>query len=53
LGTVNEENRMPEQKELPIEERIGNAIGKIFVLALVAFFLWGYGSSLASKLGLF
>jgi hypothetical protein len=22
----------PEQKDLPVEERIGNAIGKIFVL---------------------
>jgi hypothetical protein len=26
-------------------------IGKIFVLALVAFFLWGYTTTLAAKLG--
>jgi hypothetical protein len=29
------------------------AIGKIIVLALITFFVWGYGSSLAAKLGLF
>jgi len=28
-------------------------IGKIFVLALIAFFLWGYSTTLVAKLGLF
>jgi hypothetical protein len=44
---------MPEQKEEPIEERIGSAIGKIIFLALLAFLIWGYGSTLAGRLGLF
>jgi hypothetical protein len=44
---------IPEQQDQPIEERIGNAVGKIICLALLAFFLWGYGSTLAAKLGLF
>ena len=26
----------------PFEERIGSMIGKIFVLALIAFFVWGH-----------
>jgi len=30
-----------EQQEQSAEERIGSMIGKIFVLALIAFFLWG------------
>jgi hypothetical protein len=42
-----------EQQEQPIEERIGSAIGKAFVPALIAFLAWGYGSTLAAKLGLF
>jgi hypothetical protein len=44
---------IPEQQEQSIEERIGSMIGKIMVLALIAFFVWGYGSTLAAKLGLF
>jgi len=32
----------PKPPEPPIEERIGEMIGKIIVLALCAFFLWGY-----------
>jgi hypothetical protein len=44
---------IPEQQEQPIEERIGSAIGKAIVLALIAFFVWGYASTLAAKLGLF
>ena len=41
-----------EQQETP-EERIGSMIGKIFVIALAAFFLWGYAPVLLAKLGLF
>jgi len=44
---------IPKQQEQSIEERIGSMIGKIMVLALIAFFVWGYGSTLAAKLGLF
>jgi hypothetical protein len=44
---------IPKQQEQSAEERIGSMIGKIIVLALIAFFVWGYGSSLAAKLGLF
>jgi flagellar biogenesis protein FliO len=43
----------PKEQEQSAEERIGSMIGKIFVLALIAFFAWGYGSTLAAKLGLF
>jgi len=42
-----------EQQEQSAEERIGSMIGKIFVLALIAFFLWGYSTTLVAKLGLF
>jgi len=34
---------IPEQQEQPIEERIGSAIGKAFVLALIAFLAWAMG----------
>ena len=44
---------IPEQQEQPIEERVGSAIGKAFVLALIAFFLWGYSTTLLAKLGFF
>ena len=49
------ENHMdiPKQQEQSAEERIGSMIGKIIVLALIAFFAWGYASTLAAKLGLF
>jgi hypothetical protein len=43
---------MSEQDQ-PIEERIGSMIGKIVVLALIAFFLWGYSTTLLAKLGFF
>ena len=43
---------IPKQQQ-SAEERIGGMIGKIIVLALVAFFVWGYASTLAAKLGLF
>ena len=42
-----------DNQDQPTEERIGNAIGKILVLALIAFFLWGYGTTLTARLGLF
>jgi hypothetical protein len=42
-----------EQQEQSAEDRIGSMIGKIFVLALAAFFLWGYSTILLAKLGLF
>ena len=42
-----------EQQDQSAEERIGSMIGKIFVLALVAFFLWGYSTTLLAKLGFF
>jgi hypothetical protein len=44
---------IPKQREQSAEERIGSMIGKIIVLALIAFFVWGYASTLAAKLGLF
>jgi hypothetical protein len=49
MGTEQQE----QQQEQSAEERIGSMIGKIFVLALVAFFVWGYMTTLAAKLGLF
>jgi hypothetical protein len=39
--------------EQSAEERIGSMIGKIIVLALIAFLVWGYASTLAAKLGIF
>ena len=44
---------VPKEQEQSVEERIGSAIGKIFVLALIAFFAWGYASTMVAKLGLF
>ena len=44
-GTQSATMSIAKQQEQPIEERIGNAVGKILVLALVAFFplaLWVY-----------
>jgi hypothetical protein len=43
----------PETKEQPVEERIGNLIGKIFCLLLLTFFLWAYWTTFAAQLGLF
>jgi hypothetical protein len=42
---------IPKQREQSAEECIGSMIGKIIVLALIAFFVWGYASTLAAKLG--
>jgi hypothetical protein len=42
-----------EQQDQSAEERIGSMIGKIFVLALVAFLFWGYTTTLLAKLGFF
>jgi hypothetical protein len=44
---------IPDQQEQSVEERIGTMIGKIIVLTLIAFFLWGYTTTLLAKLGLF
>jgi hypothetical protein len=41
------------QEDGPIEERIGNLIGKIFVLVLTAWMVWGYWPVVAAQLGLF
>jgi hypothetical protein len=43
----------PEIQDELIEVRIGSMIGKIFVVALTAFFLWVYWTAIAAKLGLF
>jgi hypothetical protein len=43
----------PKQPEKPTdEERIGGMIGKILVLALCAFLLWGYSTTLLAQLNL-
>jgi hypothetical protein len=42
----------PKQPEPPIEERIGEMMGKIIVLALCAFLLWGYSTTLLAQLHL-
>jgi hypothetical protein len=44
---------IPKQQEQSVEERIGSMIGKIIVLALIAFFVWAYASTLAANLGIF
>ena len=44
---------IPDQQEQSVEERVGSMIGKIIVLALMAFLLWGYSTTLLAKLGLF
>jgi hypothetical protein len=44
---------IPGQQEQSAEERIGTIIGKILVLALIAFLLWGYTTTLLVRLGLF
>jgi flagellar biogenesis protein FliO len=44
---------VPKQQEQSAEERIGTMVGKIMVLALIAFLVWGYASTLVAKLGLF
>ena len=42
-----------EQETPTIEERIGSAIGKVMVLALCAFLLWGYSTTFLAQLGMF
>ena len=42
----------PKPPEPPIEERIGEMIGKIIFLALCAFLLWGYSTTLLAQLHL-
>ncbi len=44
---------LSKQQEESAEERFGSMIGNIIVLMLIAFFVWGYMSTLAAKLGLF
>jgi hypothetical protein len=41
----------PEDQDEPTEARIGNMIGKIFVVALATFLLWGYWTAIAANLG--
>jgi len=43
----------PEIKPEPVEERVGKLIGNVFSLLLLAFFVWGYWSTVAAQLGLF
>jgi hypothetical protein len=45
-------NTPQQQQANAIEDRIGTAIGKIIVLALIAFLLWGYSTSFLGQLGL-
>ena len=47
------QNGEMNQQDQPIEERIGSMIGKVIVLALIAFLLWGYSTTLLAKLGFF
>ena len=42
-----------KQQEQSAEDRIGSMIGKAIVPALIAFLVWGYAPTLASKLNLF
>jgi hypothetical protein len=42
----------PKQPEPPIEKRIGEMMGKIIVLALCAFLLWAYSTTLLAQLHL-
>jgi hypothetical protein len=46
-------NDVMNSAEKPPEERIGEMIGKIIVLALCAFFLWGYTTTLLAQLHFF
>jgi hypothetical protein len=41
-----------QQQATTVEERIGTATGKIIVLALIAFLLWGYSTAFLGQLGL-
>jgi hypothetical protein len=42
----------PDEQNAPIEERIGAAVGKLLVLALCAFLLWGYSTTFLAQVGL-
>jgi hypothetical protein len=44
---------IPVQQTSSAEDRIGAAIGKIIVLALLAFLLWGYSTTFLAQVGLF
>jgi hypothetical protein len=44
---------IPDEQEQSVEERIGTMIGKIIVLTLIAFLLWGYSTTLLAKLWFF
>ena len=42
-----------EQHGPPVEERIGGMVGKVIVLALCTFLLWGYATTFLAQVGLF
>jgi hypothetical protein len=42
-----------EQNSPPVEDRVGAMVGKVIVLALCAFLLWGYSTTFLAQVGLF
>jgi hypothetical protein len=42
-----------EPNSPPIEERLGSMVGKVIVLALCAFLLWGYATTFLAQVGMF
>jgi hypothetical protein len=44
---------IPEQHAPSSEDRIGSMVGKVVVLALCAFLLWGYSTTFLAQVGLF
>jgi hypothetical protein len=46
-------NMLPNEATQERIERIGSVIGKVIVIALAAFFLWGYSTTFLAQVGLF
>ena len=44
---------IPDDTTVERIDRIGSVIGKVIVLALIAFYFWGYSTTFLAQLGLF
>jgi hypothetical protein len=44
---------LPDEATKERDDRIGSVIGKALVLALIAFFFWGYSTTFLAQLGFF
>jgi len=54
-GSVHNQtmNMLPNEPTQERIDHIGGVIGKVIVIALAAFFLWGYSTTFLAQVGLF